>query len=163
MMAITFTADEIFEMALQIERDGEKFYRTAAKHTTDIAFKELLLELAKMEAEHEKTFAAMQTELSPAEQPDIFDPDNELVLYLHSIVNGKVFDMKTDPAEQLTGKETAQDILEKAIDMEKNSIVFYLGIEEYVPQRAGKDKVRAIIKQEIGHIALLVDKRDALV
>ena len=48
------------------------------------------------------------------------------------------------------------------LSMEKNSIIFYLGLEEYVPERAGKDKVKAIIRQEIGHIALLVDKRDAL-
>jgi len=34
-MSFVFNADEVFEMAIQIERNGEKFYRDSAKRIKD--------------------------------------------------------------------------------------------------------------------------------
>ena len=162
-MAVTFSADEMFEIAERIERNGAEFYRKAAKGSSDGKIRSFLEQLAVMEVAHEKTFAAMRAELACSDRlPAAFDPGDEVGTYLQTMVDGKVFDVKTDPSEQLTGRETPQDILKTAIGMEKDSIVFYLGLEEYVPAESGKDKVRAIIKQEMGHIALLNDKLMAL-
>ena len=158
-MAVTFSADEIFEMAEQIERNGAKFYRVAAKGISNKEIKGLLEELAEMEAEHEATFASMRAELTSSEQqPSVFDPDDEVGLYLRAMADNRVFDTKTDPSEQLSGRETAEDILNTAIGLEKDSIVFYLGLEDYVPAKSGKGRIKAIIKEEMGHIALLRDK-----
>jgi rubrerythrin len=155
-MSITFNAFEIFEMAEQIERNGVKFYRKAAKGISDKGTRRMLLDLADMEAEHEKTFAGMRKQLSDEERElRVFDPDNEIALYLQAMADGHVFDLKKDPSSQLTGAESVEDILKLAIEAEKDSIVFYLGLKDFVPARAGKDKVEAIIKEEMGHIAVL--------
>ena len=155
-MAITFNAFEIFEMAEQIERNGIKFYRKAAKGISAQDARQMLLDLAEMEAEHEKVFAGMRKELQDQDrQTMVFDPEDEMALYLQAMANGHVFDLRKDPAEQLTGAETIGDIVKLAIEAEKDSIVFYLGIKDFVPVRAGKDKVDAIIKEEMGHITLL--------
>ena len=155
-MSITFNAFEIFEMAEQIERNGVKFYRKAAQGISDSQVHQMLLELADMEAEHEKTFTAMREQLSEeARELRAFDPENEMALYLQAMAGGHVFDLKKDPGEQLCGTETEEDILRLAINAEKDSIIFYLGLKDFVPVRAGKDKVEAIIKEEMGHIALL--------
>ncbi|MBL7153969.1 MAG: rubrerythrin, partial [Phycisphaerae bacterium] len=66
MMPMPFNADEVFEMAEQIEVNGARFYRAAAKKFP--ALDQMLLELAAMEDEHQRTFAAMRAELSAAEQ-----------------------------------------------------------------------------------------------
>ncbi len=155
-MAITFNAFEIFEMAEQIERNGIKFYRKAAKGISAQDARQMLLDLAEMEADHEKVFAGMRKELQDQDrQTRVFDPDNEMALYLQAMADGHVFDLRKDPAEQLTGDETLGDIVKLAIGAEKDSIVFYLGIKDFVPVRAGKDKVDAVIKEEMGHITLL--------
>ena len=155
-MSITFNAFEIFEMAEQIERNGVKFYRKAAQSISDRDVRQTLLDLADMEAEHEETFAGMRKQLSDDDRElRVFDPENEVALYLQAMASGHVFDLKKDPGEQLTGTETVEDILKLAIDAEKNSIVFYLGLKDFVPVKAGKDKVEAIIKEEMGHIAVL--------
>ena len=155
-MSITFNAFEIFEMAEQIERNGVKFYRKAAQSISDQDVRQTLLDLADMEAEHEETFASMRKQLSDRERElRVFDPENEVALYLQAMANGHVFDLKKDPGEQLTGTETVEDILKLAIDAEKDSIVFYLGLKDFVPAKAGKDRVEAIIKEEMGHIAVL--------
>ena len=45
-MSYDFNADDVLEIAEQLERNGGKFYRTAAESTSDTANKEFLLELA---------------------------------------------------------------------------------------------------------------------
>ncbi len=71
------------------------------------------------------------------------------------MADGYVFDVTTDPTELFTGKETMEHILQKAIGMEKDSIVFYLGMKELVPERLGRDRIDAIIKEEMNHITSL--------
>jgi len=163
IMSITFNAFEIFEIAEQIERNGIKFYRKAAESLSDQNTRQMLLDLAAMEAEHEETFASMKKQLSEEERElMVFDPENEMALYLQAMANGHVFDLRKDPSEQLTGAETVEDILKMAIGAEKDSIVFYLGLKDFVPAKAGKDRVEAIIKEEMGHIAVLNRKTVAL-
>ena len=155
-MTTTFNADEIFKIAEQVERNGAGFYRRAAQGFTDSRTCEKLLDLATMEDEHEKVFAAMRAELSDEErQPPAPDPWGEVALYLRGIADGHVFDVRADPAERLTGKETREDILRMAIGLEKDSIILYLGMREMVPERLGKNRIDAIIKEEMGHIATL--------
>jgi rubrerythrin len=160
-MGMPFNADEVFEMAEQIERNGAKFYRAAAKKFPPV--RDVLLDLAAMEEDHEKTFTAMRAELSAGEQePPVFDPDGQAQMYLRVMANGHVFDIKADPAEQLAGKDTAEQVLETAIGLEKDSIAFYVGLKEAVSRKAGKDKVEAIIKEEFSHIATLNENLTAL-
>jgi rubrerythrin len=160
-MSITFNADEVFKMAEQIERNGAKFYRAAAEKLP--AVRQVLTDLAVMEDEHEKTFADMRAQLSGRERElMVFDPEGEVQMYLSLMAGGQVFNVKVEPAEQLKGKETAEDILETAIDIEKESIAFYAGLKECVPPRAGKKKVEAIIREEFGHIATLSEQLSAL-
>lgn len=83
-------------------------------------------------------------------------------MYLRAMADGHVFDIKADPAEKLTGRETPEDILQTAIGMEKDSIVFYAVLKECVPPKAGRGKVEAIIKEEMGHIVTLNKKLAAL-
>lgn len=157
---ITFNADEIYEMAEQIERNGAKFYRKAAEGADGDA-RELMLRLAAMEDDHEKTFATMRAELAGAEKrPITADPDDEGALYLQALADGKVFG--GDPSEALTGEESMKDILTTAIGLEKDSIVFYQVMKDVVPPAAGRDRLDAIIRQEIGHIVDLTGQIDAL-
>lgn len=155
-MSITFNADEIFEMAEEIEKNGAKFYRTAAKNTADKKIKQLFLDLAAMEDGHLRTFQEMRKQLSPREkEPLVFDPDNQAAMYLQTMADGHGWEGKKNLSENLSGQESVQDILKIAVNAEKNSVVFYVGLKDCVSQRAGKDKVEAVIKEELGHLAVL--------
>jgi len=156
-MGITLNADEIFEIAEQIERNGAKFYRAAAEKAS--AVRQVLLALAADEDEHLKTFQTMRAQLKSSEQqPDVFDPDGQAQMYLQAMADGHIFDIKADPAEKLTGQETAENILKLALDVERDSIAYYVGVKDYVPVKAGRDKVENVIREEMRHIAILNDK-----
>ena len=152
-MAYVFNMDEIFKMAEQIERNGAAFYRDAAKEISDSKHKELLLELAQMEDQHEEIFASLRTQLSENEKTSTaFDPEGEAVLYLNALADTRVFFEKTI---DISSMET---ILKEALMAEKDSIVFYLGMKELIPEKSGKAKVDFIIKEEMAHIKLLGKK-----
>jgi rubrerythrin len=156
-MSYKFNADEIFEMAEQIERNGSKFYREAAEKASDPESKRFLSELAAMEDDHEKIFADIRKTLVEAEKTaTIFDPDDASALYLKALADTRVFYKKK------TDFSSMHEILKEAIGAEKESIVFYLGIKEMVSESLGKGKIDTIIKEEMKHIQLLSKELVAL-
>ncbi|MEA1901593.1 MAG: ferritin family protein, partial [Thermodesulfobacteriota bacterium] len=145
-----FNADEIFEMAEQIERNGASFYSKSAELIADPAAKKLLLDIAAMEDEHEKTFADLRAGLSEKEKvTTVFDPEGEISLYLRALADTRVFFEK-----KIDNTSSIKDIFKEAILAEKDSIVFYLGMKDMVPENLGKAKIDAIIKEEMNHIKL---------
>lgn len=145
-----FTANDVFLMAEQMERNGAAFYRKAAASVQDQTSRQMLLELAAMEDEHEKTFTGMRSLLTSQEQADtVFDPTGEAVFYLKALVETKVFFQKEIDTSSL------REILKEALLAEKDSIVFYLGMKEVVPQRFGKSRLDDIIREEMGHITMI--------
>ena len=159
-MSVNFNAKEVLQMAEQIERNGSRFYRRAAEGIRDESCRKILLTLAGMEDQHLQTFLGMEQQLTEKEQePTVFDPEDEQQMYLKAFVDGVVFDTQADPAALLTGKESVDEVFARAIDMEKDSIAFYSGIEPLVGERQGRDRVRKIIGEEMGHVAILASKR----
>ncbi|MCD6225429.1 MAG: ferritin family protein [Deltaproteobacteria bacterium] len=156
-MGYDFNMDEIFEMAEQIEKNGAKFYREAADRIAEPPNKNLLIKLAEMEDQHQKTFAFLRTQLSEGEKaPAVFDPDGEAALYLRALADIRIFFEKEI---DVTSMET---ILKEALVAEKDSIVFYLGMKDLVPDDLGKEKIDQIIKEEMAHIKLLSNQLLAL-
>ena len=121
-MMYDFNADDVFEMAEQMERNGAEFYSTAANSVSDEEARSLLLMFAEMEKDHEKIFSDMRKSLGEKEkQKTVFDPEGEAVQYLRALADTRVFfDKKIDVS-------SLENILKDAIQAEKASIVFYLG------------------------------------
>jgi len=158
-MGIRFNADEVLEMASRIERNGAVFYRKAAENNDE--GRGLLLKIAEQEDEHLVIFEEMRKNLTKKEtEPTIFDPDGELSQYLKAMADGHVFDLKNnDPAGALTGEETLDEIIETAIQAEKDSIAFFAAMKEWVPRHQGQDQMSLLIREEMKHVRWLNDRR----
>ena len=159
-MGQQFNADEVFDIAQQIERNGWAFYRRAAEFAANDETRRVLLDLAAMEEDHERIFVAMQAELRD-QKPDWLstffsvDGETEAALYLQAVADGRVFDLRSAPADALTESTSLEEILRTAIGLEKDTIVFYLGVKQAVPAGLGKEKLEAILFEEMGHVASL--------
>jgi len=155
-MTEVFNADEAFEMAEKIEKNGAAFYRKAAEKAKNAAAKNLFEELARWELGHREIFATMRNELAASQnEPLVFDPESETGMYLKAMADGHVFDQSVDISKFFTGKETMKDVFKTALKMERDSIIFYLGLKDVVATKQGKDKVDNIIKEEMRHVAFL--------
>lgn len=149
-MAFDFNADDIFKMAEQIEENGAAFYRKASEMITDAHYKKLLLDLSTMEMFHKKTFETMGASLSGREKEStVYDPMDESVQYLKALAELRVFYEKQIDMSSIRG------ILLAALEAEKDSIVFYLGMKDLVPEKLGRDKIDAIIDEEKKHIKMI--------
>jgi rubrerythrin len=153
---ITFNADEVFEIAEEIERSASKFYRQAAATASDEKTKKTLEEMAGMEADHEQTFKQMRKDLTEEEkEPTAFDPEGEAAMYLQAMADAHGTEGKLAPMQPLTGRESIKEIFEIALKAEKDSVIYYFGIKSLVPRGGGKGKVDEIIKEELRHIRTL--------
>lgn len=162
-MPLQFSIEEVFEIAEHIERNGARYYQKAANQVADQNYKLLFLDLVDMEEKHERVFAYLKEKIADRKlTPDYLDPDASAVRYLRTFADGAVFDLNADPSEYLSTNRSPEDILNYAIGLEKDSIVFYYGIQELIPEDLGKDRIHTIIKEEMKHITFLNDKIKAL-
>lgn len=159
-----FNIYEVFEIAKQIERNGISFYTSAAKKFPEFSKHSLFLNLAAMEREHEKTFEKMQQEFASREEQisRFLDPNLEAVKYLQAVAKGAVFDVNKGISLILSSIETVSELLRIAIKLEKDSVIYYMGIKRIVPESLGKEKVDSIIEEEMSHITLLNSKLSSL-
>ena len=155
-MAIVFNADEIFEMAIRIENNGAAFYRKAAGLQSDTKNQKFLESLANMEDQHKRIFTEMRTTLTEKDKsPKVFDPYDEVSQYLAAMADNMGGEGSPSVAESLTGNETLEEILQTAVGLEKDSILFYLGIKDLIPSQTGQDRIDGIIKEERRHVIQL--------
>ena len=155
LVGMIFNADEVLKIAEQIERNGIAFYEKAAErfHGNE---KRTLLRFADMERTHEQVFATMRRELSDANQGlEAIDPEGEAGRYLAAFADGQIFAPEADSAALFSPENSVRDILETAIGLEKDSVVFYVAIRDAVPETLGEEKIGKIIQEEMAHITLL--------
>ncbi|MDY0362142.1 MAG: ferritin family protein [Desulforegulaceae bacterium] len=153
MAAYDFSANEVFEMAIEIEVKGQEFYKKAAADAQNEDLKKILLDLADMEVDHEEIFKQMKTDLKISEkESNVFDPENEAAAYLKALADTKVF------YEKEIDTKSVKEVMKAAITAEKDSIVFYLGMKNLVPEKKGQDKLDKIISEEMSHIRIITNK-----
>jgi rubrerythrin len=154
-MGIVFSAFEVFQIAEQIERNGARFYGKAAQLFDIPAIRKMFLELADWETKHQEVFRDMRKQLLDKNSELPTTGAQDAMFAPKAMAGLAVFGIKPDPADELSGKESIADVLKKAIKKEKDSIVYYTGLKEFIPTQADKDKIDDIIKEELRHIRIL--------
>jgi len=155
-MIFSFNAAEIFKVAIDIEENGRNFYLRAQEMVQDPEAKELFQDLARQEVEHKKKFEALRAQLpEDSASPTVWDPDNEMAQYLKVMADGHVFISSGDAQAKLAGIKDVEDALRLAIEFEKDSIIFFLGIQDAVDVDKGKRLIGALVKEEQEHLKRL--------
>ena len=155
-MAYYFNANEMFEMAIRIEENGTRFYRKAAGLQSDSSNRQMLEKLAIMEDHHQTVFREMRKGLSEADKTaTVFDPQNEASQYLSAMADAHGGEGSPTAADSLSGKESIAEIVDIAIGLEKESILFYIGLKDMIPPQYGQEKLEKIIKEEQKHVVQL--------
>lgn len=150
-------ADEILQIAEDIERNGKAFYASAAAVAKENKVKTLFLELAEWEARHQIIFKEMRMSIGRAVADALLlDSNSEEGLYLKAVADGHIFTASKSPEillRESNGKVSA--LLTFAIEREKDSVVFYTAISRSTRDEATRDTVDKIVGEEISHIRFL--------
>lgn len=152
-MGISFNADEVFRIGMDVEQNGQAFYEAAAEACPGDASRSMLTFLRDQEAEHYRVFSEMRDRLPPeAKSEAVYDPDGEMAAYLHAVAESRVF---TNPEQaQAIARECkkAADVLKIALQFEKDSVLMFQALKEMTREDWGKDKIDGLIRAEKGHI-----------
>jgi rubrerythrin len=141
-----FSFAEIIDMAVQIEKNGERIYQAAIHHTNDEGLKEMLQWMADEESSHAAWFGKLA-------EKDPFIPDDAS---LKEMSDALVRDYLKDQAFSLKDVDfsavaNTDELIGIFIEFEKDTILFYDLLVAFVPDEAIKTEIRAIIKEEETH------------
>jgi rubrerythrin len=158
-MALIYNASEIYQMGIEIEKNGMAFYSACARTTKNESAKKLCEELSHWESQHVTVFEDLKAHLpSNAALESARDPDNELPLFLKAAADGHVFIANTDIAALVASAKTPVKMLGLALNFEKDSIVVYTTMSRMVPEHLGKKSLEKIIDEELKHISIITQK-----
>lgn len=143
---------EIFDIAIQIEINGAVFYREVAANQTIPAAKTMLLDLAQQEGDHEQLFRKMQARFADKVEIDALN-DEFAMLYMQTEATNYIFKSQNTPA--VTAELLLRDVLELAMNKERDSILFFMGLKFVMKKSADKECINKLIEEEQFHLATL--------
>jgi rubrerythrin len=151
-----FNASEIFQVALDIEKNGKHFYEKAITLVEDPDFKSLLEFLAKEEDKHIKTFTELKAQLPETATKDtVWDPSHEMDQYLQMMAEMNVFRSDLDVDKKLSDIKKPEDIIKLGIQFEKDSVVFYTTIQDATEEKKGREFIGQLVGEEKKHLKKL--------
>lgn len=163
-MSVNYNISEIYDIGIEIEKNGRDFYNAAADTTEDEDLKKFFVELANWENGHISLFTQFKSQL-PKEFNDespFYDMENERSLYLKAAADTHVFNKNLNIPAIVKGCKSPTDIINLAIQFEKDSVVLFSTMTSFVPEDLGKANIKKLIDEELMHISYLQNKLKSL-
>lgn len=135
---------DIFDYAMQLEKDGENYYREGAARSASIGMKKIMTMLADAEVKHYNVFKQMK-EGQPANMPE--------ATILKDVKNVFVSMKEQGDLGGMDGSEI--EFYRKAQDIEKKTEDFYLEKAAQVEDAAQKETFLQVAKEENKHYFIL--------
>jgi rubrerythrin len=153
-MSNIFSLDEIIKFAIEKEKESYELYKKLAEITDTPKAQNLFNFLKKAELKHEKYYENLLKNINlavPTKEDESFDA------YMQELIKVSRKYSK-DLAILIEDRGAA---LEYAIEREKDSVLFYAGLKDYVPE-VEQAHLDEIIKEESTHINKLLEIKDFL-
>jgi len=152
-----FSLEEIIDIAVHLEKNGESFYRKAAEIHSDPSLISRLQWLADEEASHAEKFSAMKQSV----KIEVADPSlAEMGRRLFQQAMGQQSFSLTD--EGLSEIQNIQELIKLAVEFEKDTIIFYEMLRSFIEDETVLEQLDQIIAEEHRHVdelqALLADE-----
>lgn len=158
-MTKKFSGQEIVDIAIRIEKNGEQLYKTLAEQSEFMTVKNAFNALANEEKKHIASFDRIR-EIVGDFKPDEAYP-GEYALYLEALVRENVFakqDMFVDLAKKVV---TIEDALDLGIWFEKETLIFLHGVRDSL-EKTDAPVLNELMLQEKEHLKKLVEIKRTL-
>lgn len=155
-----FTLGEIIDLAIRIEKNGESTYRKAQEEVSSSDLASMLHWLADDEAEHEKWFARLREDMdAKIEDPKLEEMGKSI---LKNVLGDQSFSMNDVDFSRI---DNATNLLETSLEFEKDTIIFYEMLKEFIEDRkvlGGLDKIIEEEKRHVKRLEELIGKEEVL-
>jgi rubrerythrin len=144
-----FSIIEVIEQAIQTEGLGHEFYNKMASRFKDHEQLQRLFDtLALKELQHKNTFIELK-DMTGEDEPEGWE---EVKPYFRAMTESAFFLGRFKSLPSMEGIRTPADALRLAINFEKETILYFLGMRDAVKEREVVDE---IIREERSHIVWL--------
>jgi len=145
-----FSANEILDMAVKLEKNGEAVYRNAIEKVVRPELIDLLEWMAAEEVKHADFFANLKLDLeSKNANPFIDEMSWEL---FDDLLGEKNFSLKEIDFSLI---ENTDELIAVFVEFEKDSVIFYKVLEPFVEDPVAREQLKIIIEEENRHIKRL--------
>ena len=148
-----FSLKDIIDIAVQIEKNGERVYRNAAQKIKNPLLRSLLYRLADEEAGHAKWFEALIETVTGT--GDFQEQEKMGRALLKNAVGDQSFTLED---ADFSSMETIEDLLKLAIEFEKDTVLFYGMLQPLIEDQKTLEQLHAIIQEEENHATCLKER-----
>jgi rubrerythrin len=146
-------AADVTELAMELEKNGEAFYRAVAQKAASPDARALFEDLAEQEVVHYKIFQKMFR--SVREKPIMTDAEWDMYQdYLESTVQSAFFEGPDKALAVADEVADEQEAIRMAIQFEKETMFFFHDLLDTVPD-ADRETVEKVIAEEKRHVRRL--------
>jgi len=161
MAQMFFNEIEAVKIAQNLERNGLAFYRKAADRAQDQATRDVFLRLAEDEKDHLAHFEELEETLQQQRRTGAgYTDDAEIGAYIDRLLRTQVFGDESDVARLADQAESDYETLAVGMRAERDSILFYQEMLDFVDAKVAKEAFEHILQEERRHLSLLGDRSE---
>ena len=147
-----FTVQDILDIAIRLENNGEKTYRDARQHTPDEQLEALRNWIAQEESNHARWFTELKNRLDRGEDHHIVAEMSRALA--EDVVNGQAFSLQEVDFKAI---DTPEKMIRTFIGFEDDTIAFYEILKTLISDPATASQLEQIIAEEKKHMATFRD------
>ena len=145
-----FSTNEILDMAIKLEQNGEAVYRKAIEKVSQSELVPLLEWMADEEVKHANWFADLKRKLeTKRSNPFVEEMSREL---FNDLLGEENFSLKD---VDFSSVDSIDNLIEIFIEFEKDSVLFYQVLEPFIEDPITLKHLKMIIDEENRHIQRL--------
>jgi rubrerythrin len=142
-----FTAKELLNMAIKLEKNGEAVYRSAIAMVKKPELVSLLEWMAAEEVKHAGFFSELKINLETKQaNPFVEEMSREL---FDDLLGNQNFSLKEVDFSSIKNMD---DLITVFLEFEKDSVIFYKVLEPFVEDPIALQQLQKIIDEEYLHI-----------
>ena len=150
-----FAIEDIIDLAIQIEENGEKVFRNAAQRISHAPIAALLQWLADEEVKHAEWFSQFKQRVGKTTY------DRQLYEKGKNVLLGLLRDQKFALTDvDFSKMDQVKNLFELAIEFERDTVLFYEMIRFLIKEKETLNHLAAIIEEENSHIRILQEALD---
>lgn len=142
-----FSAQDILNIAIRLENNGEQTYLDARQHVPDKDLKDLLNWVAREEKSHARWFNELKNRLSKGEDHLLMAQLSQALV--EDVVQQQSFSLQEVDFEAI---HTADEMIRTFIGFEEDTIAFYEILKSFIDDPAVARQLEQIIDEEKKHI-----------
>jgi rubrerythrin len=142
-----FTAQDILDIAIRLENNGEKTYLDASRNTQDASLKSLLTWIAEEERVHANWFSQLKDRLEKGEDHHLMAELSRALV--EDVVQGQTFSLHEVDFENIN---TSEKMIRTFIGFEDDTIAFYEVLKGFIDDPTIAGQMEQIIAEEKKHM-----------